>query len=177
MMPLSQRGFTLISALVYIGLLAIVSALLARLAADFLRLNAQGQVIGEVTDNAQRVLEVVTQEIQRSQAVYTPTSVLDVSPGQLSLVTTNQLPNDETVTWADIFVDDGRLYLKREGSNPELITSERVRVDNFVITHLDADPNHAAVRLSYTITFDSPDPALTIPVSLPITTTISPRAY
>lgn len=173
----TQAGLTLVSLIVYIGLLALIGALLARLTADFLRLNAQGQVIGEVTDNAQRVLEILTQESQRSVAVYTPTSTLSTHPGQLSFVTTNALPVDETVTYVDIYVDGGRLYLKREGSNAELITSERVRVDNFVITHLNTDPKHEAVRLSYTITFDSPDTSLTTPVSLPITTTISPRAY
>lgn len=174
---MNQRGFTLISALVYIILLAVVAAMLSRVAADFLRLNTQGQVIGEVTDNAQRVFEIMTQEIQRASAVYTPTSVFDTHPGQLSVVTTNNLPTDETVTYVDIFVDDGRLYLKREGSDPELITSQRVRVDNFVITHLNADPNHVAVRFSYTLTYDSPDTSLTTPVSLAITTTVATRAY
>lgn len=174
---MTQRGFTLISALIYIGLLAVVSAMLARLTADFLRLNIQGQIIGEVTDNAQRVLEVLTQEIQRADSVYTPTSTLNSHPGQLSLATTNQLPSDETITYADVFVDDERLYLKREGSPPELITSERIRVDNFVITHLNADPNHPAVRLQYTLTYDSPDTSLTTPVSVPITTTVTIRSF
>lgn len=174
---MKSKGFTLITALIYVALLAIVAALLARFAVSIIRTNTQAQLAGEVVDNAQRSLAIITQEIQQADSIYTPTSVLGAHPGQLSLATTQNLPSDENITYLDFYVDDEHLYLKREGAAAQLLTSERVKVSNLTFTHLYPTSEHSAVRIAATFTADVPDTALQTQTSISLTSTISLRTY
>lgn len=172
-----EKGLTLTSALVYIGLLALVAAMLARIAAGLVKTNTQGQIAGEVIDNAQHALAVITQEIQQADSLYTPTSVLAQHPGQLSLATTNNLPSDENITYVDFYVDDEHLYLKRESSAADLVTSERVKVSNLQFTHLNPTGEHSAVKIVATFTADVAAADIQTQTAVSLTNTVALRAY
>lgn len=174
---MQQAGFTLVTTLVYAALLALVAAALSRVAVSFIQAKTQSQLSGEVIDNAQRALAVVTAEIQQASGVYTPTSVLGTSPGQLSLATTLNLPADETITYVDFYVDDEHLYVKREGAAAALLTSARVKVSSLQFTHVNPTSEHQAIRITATFAADVPDSSLQTQTSLPVSSTVSLRAY
>lgn len=173
----SSKGLTLVSALVYIALLALVAAMLARITAGLIRTNTQGQLSGEVIDNAQHALAIITQEIQQADSVYAPTSVLNTHPGQLSLATTHDLPTDENITYLDFYLDDEHLYLKREGADAELVTSERVKVSNLQFTHLNPTGEHSAVRVAATFTADVAAADIQTQTAISLASTVALRAY
>lgn len=174
---MKSKGFTLIAALVYVALLALVAVVLARFASSIIRNQAQSQLAGEVIDNAQRALAIITQEIQQADSVYTPTSVLSAHPGQLSLATTNNLPADENITYLDFYVDDEHLYLKREGAIAALLTSARVKVSNLQFTHLNPTSAHQAIRIAATFSADVPGSDLQTQTAISLTSTVSLRKY
>lgn len=172
-----RAGLTLVSALVYIGLLALIAAMLARIAAGLIKTNTQAQLAGEIVDNAQHALGVITAEIQQADSVYTSTSVLATHPGQLSLATTHNLPSDENITYLDFYLDDEHLYLKREGGGAELVTSERVKVSNLQFTHLNPTGEHTAVRVAATFTADVAATDVQTQTAVSLTNTVALRAY
>ena len=174
---MKSKGLSLITTLVYVGLLALVLAVATRLTAGLLHANAQAQLAGEVIDNAQSALATITQEIQQADGVYTPTSLLNATPGQLSLATRHNLPTDETITYVDFYVDDQHLYVKREGSAGSLITSPRVKISHLEFTHLNSASPYPAVRIAATFAADVPDSKVVTQTSIALTKTISLRAY
>lgn len=173
----SSKGLTLITTLVYIALLALIIIVLTRLTAGLVHANAQARLAGEVVDSAQNALAAITSEIQQSSAVYTPTSVFNSNIGQLSLVTTHNLPTDETSTYIDFYVDDEHVYVKRDGSTTQLVTSARVKVTQLQFTHLNPTSAHPAIRITATFTADVPDTALQTQTEITLHRTVSLRAY
>lgn len=172
-----NKGLTLLTTLVYAALLAVIATLLARVAVSFIRANTLARLNGEVADSAQRALAQITQEIQQADRVYPPTSVFNTHPGQLSLVTTQNLPADEDITYLDFYIDDEHLYLKREGAAAALLTSQQVKVSHLTFTHLYPTGQHQAIRLNATFTADVPGSDVQTQTSLPLTSTISLRKY
>lgn len=159
---MKTNGFTLTGTMVYIALLAILASILISFLVRVVEFNSQGKTAGEVLDSASHSLTALIQEVQHAHALYAPTSTFDTHPGQLSLVTTRNLPTDESETYVDVYIDDERLYIKREGEAAELFSSERIRITNFTIEAISAsgtpDPDTArAVRLTLEVEPDIGD--------------------
>lgn len=171
-----SRGFTLIGALIYIASFAIIMVTVLTFLSSLIRFNAQSRSQGEVLDNARHALTVMTSDIRLASAVYTPTSTFASHPGQLSLATTQDLPSDETLTYVDFYLDDERLYVKREGSNAQLVTSERIKISNLTFTHLNQN-NVSSIQIALTAAFDSGDPAAVAKSSISLSTSATLRAY
>ena len=132
---------------------------------------------GEVLDNSASAMSVITQEIKHGSAIYTPTSVFDASPGQLSLETRNNLIATEDATFVDFYVDDGGLYVKREETDARLITSEKIKVESLIFTLLNSGSNHQAVRVSLTAYYDSPSAEIQQQSRVTLNSTVSFRSY
>lgn len=147
----SQSGLTLIEVMVYIVLLVLLGTTLTLFITQVVRRNAHAQATTRVLDNARSAMSLITQEVRQSNGLYTPTSVFDSSPGQLSLATALNTPTGETETYVDFYIDDQRLYRKRESQSAELITSEQVLVTDVTFTHLHQSSIAPAVRISMTV--------------------------
>jgi type II secretory pathway pseudopilin PulG len=147
----STNGFTFIEILIYTGLLAVIMFTLTTFATRVIRQNAHTQLTSQVLDNARGAMEAITREIRQSTGVYAPTSTFDTFPGQLSLSTTQSLPADEEVTYVDFYIDDERLYRKREGTPAELVTSEQVRVTNLTFDLLNESSATPAIQITLTV--------------------------
>lgn len=152
---LKENGFTLIEVLVYAALLAIVSLVILLFVNQLLGVNESTRRTRESLDNARRALETITQEIRHADSLYTPTSVFGTNPGQLSLVTTRDLPADEDLTYVDFYLDNNNLYLKREGQTDQLVTSEKVKVTNLTFTNNNVG-GEDAIRTAITVEHRDP---------------------
>ncbi|OGY25415.1 MAG: hypothetical protein A2Z24_02900 [Candidatus Woykebacteria bacterium RBG_16_44_10] len=170
-----SKGFTLIEMLVYAALLAIVSMVLVSFFIQVVNVTETSRRARESLDNARRSLDVIGQEIKHGVNVYTPTSTLGSSPGQLSLETTRDKPVGETSTYVDFYLDAGGIYLKREGPGAQLVTSEKVRVTNLVFTLLNSTTGTPAVRVELTAVYKDPISGPSNAVTLVSTTSL--RSY
>lgn len=166
-----KRGFTLIELMLYVSVCGMLLAAVGALLVWTLRSQAKSQAEHEVTFQALRVAEVITKEIQNAKSVYTPSSVFATHPSQLSLETSNALPQGEQNTYVDFFVCDSRICMKREGQNPLALTSEKLIVQNFVVrqvgkgAHIDLTLQMNPAKLSE------------YQAIIPITFSSSPRFY
>jgi hypothetical protein len=128
-------------------------------------------------DNARRVMYTISQEVAHASDVYIPTSLLSQSPGQLSLVTTRNLPSGELETYVDFFIDDGRLYMKREGETDALITSDQVRVEDIRFTYIGSATYGPGIQTQITVAYNTNNTADQAISRVTLVSSRSVRAY
>lgn len=171
-----KQGFTLIEVVIYIGLVAIIGIVLTSFATRMIRSNSNAQFTTEALNNARGAAGAITREIRHARGVYYPTSVFDTHPGQLSLATRENLPAGEKETYVDFYVDDNRLYLKRENEAAQLLTSQNVQVTNLVFTQLNTGVSASAVRVEITVAPDTQVADVATQSSVTLTTTAALRS-
>ncbi|OGH79089.1 MAG: hypothetical protein A2469_04625 [Candidatus Magasanikbacteria bacterium RIFOXYC2_FULL_40_16] len=173
----SGAGFSLVEMIMYVMIMAIVATMVAAFLPQLVRNNMYVQARSEVLGNIKSALETMSQEVRHASSVYTPTSVFDASPGQLSLETVRNAVAGEDYTFVDFFVDDGGLYVKKEGQVEQIIVSEKIQVESLTFTHLNSVDQHQAVRISITASFDTPSSEVQDQSRVTLTTTVSFRQY
>lgn len=171
-----MKGATLIETLVYLALFGIVASIVMVSMEQVIRFYSYTLIRGNATEYAQQAALLMKREVRHASSVYAPTSVFGASPGQLSLETTQNLPADESTTFVDFYLDNNRLFRKREGSSPELLVGGQFIVPRFVVTHLNQTSTSSAVRIELTVIHDSSDAEFRYG-STTITTTASLRSY
>lgn len=172
-----QAGLTLVEVLVYAALLAITTTVLIRFALQINQRTAVARTTSTVLSNAHGALTLLTREIQHANGVYDPTSVFDIHPGQLSLATYQNLPADEKETYVDFYIDDDRLYRKRESQPAELVTSENIRITNLTFTYLNQGSRTPAVQINLTAAPANTASPSASQSTITVTTSASFRAY
>lgn len=101
----------------------------------------------EVVSSITTALGAMRYEATFAKAVYAPTSVFGSAASQLSLRTGANPPAGEQVTFVDFYVDNGRLFMKREAENARALTNERVSVDWFRVVRLNPVPASESLRI------------------------------
>ena len=71
----NNEGFTLIEALIYIGVLSIMMLVIASFFLWIKKADTKAMVMEETLNNANKVMELIVYEIKTSQEIYQPTSV------------------------------------------------------------------------------------------------------
>lgn len=126
-----QKSFTLVEMLVYIGILGILVVAIFSFLIWSVRSNAKAKAMRETLYSARRAMEVMTYEIKEAER-YTPTSVFDVHPGQLSLETIKYLCQGEEISFIDFYLCGTQLCFKKESQEPIALTTDNVEVTNLV---------------------------------------------
>ena len=121
-----ERGFTIIEMVFYTAIVGIIGSVLTLFLLNSLKAYNKTQAIQHVFNNVNGSLRTITDEIKYARSIYTPTTILNSDSGQLSLETALNAPVGEPTTFADFYLDNGRIYEKREGSAAVALTSERV---------------------------------------------------
>lgn len=154
-MKTMNKGFTLIEALVYIAVLIMIASTLTAFIFWTIRANTKIEVKHEVLDNARRAMEIMTYETKEAKSVYTPTSIFDSNPGQLSLETTHNLPSGENTTYLDFYLCNQQLCLKRESANPVAITTDKTIIDSLVFSRILASTTET-MQINLSLRYNSP---------------------
>ncbi|MBI4134543.1 MAG: hypothetical protein HY471_00335 [Candidatus Sungbacteria bacterium] len=132
----ARRGFTLVEIIVYIGVFALVSVFLIRTLLVVHAAYRKLQSERDVASAARSAMTALSREIREAKSVYTPTSILNDPHGQVSLETSVAPVSAEAKNFADFYLDNGRLYVKREGAASFPLTSEAVEVQEFNVARL-----------------------------------------
>ena len=122
----SSRGFTIIEMVFYTAIVGMIGAVLTLFLFNSLKAYNKTQAIQHVFNNVNGSLRTITDEIKYARSIYTPTTVLNSDSGQLSLETALNTPAGEPTTFVDFYLDNGRIYEKREGLSAVPLTSERI---------------------------------------------------
>lgn len=131
-----RPGFTLFEMVMYVALCAVIALIMTQsligLATAYRRFALERDVVA----SARIAMETLSRETKQARSIYTPTSRFADASGQLSLETPLNPMTSETVSYADFYIDSGRLYVKREGDDAVALTLESVEVDEFTVTRL-----------------------------------------
>lgn len=151
----NKKGIALVELLVYIAIFAILIVSITLFAIAFIKTTTKSRIKKEVSLGTYSALKTMVYEIKRANSVYTPTGVFDSHPGQLSLETSQELPDGEEITYVDFYLDNDskKLYIKREGQNPQLLISENLKVTNLEFEHLASSLE--SVRINLTLEYDT----------------------
>ena len=150
----NKKGFTIVELIVYIAVFVILITTVTLFAMAFIKATTKSRIKKEVVSGAYSAIEAMVYEIKRANSVYAPTSVFDSHPGQLSLETSQELPEGEQVTYIDFYLDSDRLYLKRESQDPQLLISKNLKVTNLEFEHLASALE--SVRIDLTMEYNTP---------------------
>jgi len=169
----TSQGFTLIELLVYVVVLSVVVIIIMNIFLWVVRSNTKTRVIRETTDNVRIALDTMGLEIRQASSLYTPTMT---ASSQLSLVTTGNLPVDETSTYVDFFLCGTRLCIKRESQNPSAVTSDNVEVVNLDFSEVTTASTQS-VYIAIQVDYKNPNNKEELEASFTATSTTSMRSY
>jgi len=145
-----NQGFSLIELLLYVAIITIVISAIVGFGSWAIQVGTKTKVNSEVVNNARLAMDTMVYEIKKAHSVYTPTSVFNVHPGQLSLEQLNATTT-ESSSFVDFFLCDQAICLKREGSNAIAITSSRVRITNLIFKQLLNSASSPSIQIMFTI--------------------------
>lgn len=132
-----QKGFSLIEAVIYSGLLALVVSFVIYLALNIFNTYSKTIAQSEVMSNIQFAMDTITEETRFAKNIYTPTSAFGQDNGQLSVETQQNPPTGETTGFVDFYLDNGRIYMKKEGQTEIPITSNQTKINKLRFTYLN----------------------------------------
>lgn len=177
MLEKNKKGFTLVEMLMYVAIMVIVGSVMVVFIPQVTRKNAYIQAKGDVLDNMTSAMEIMAREIKNSSSVYASTTVFAVSPGQLSLETHYNTITTEDTTFVDFYVDNNRLYVKREEQAAELLVSDKIKITSLIFTNLNAGGNYPVIRITLTASYDSTSQEVAEQSRVTLTSTVSARDY
>jgi len=158
---MNKKGFTLIELVIYAAVFTIIAVMLTLFVFNLIKVQTKIRISKEVSESSQRAMEIMLWEIRHSQSVYTPTSIFDSSPGQLTLETSQNTPEGEETTYIDFYLaSDDQLYVKREGIEPEALAPKNIKINALIFNYLTTTgTNSIRIELSVSYRSASPKPA------------------
>ena len=169
----NQQGFTLVEMLVYIAIISIIVTVVVSALLWVVRSDTNAKAQRATADSTRNAMRIMTREIREAKDLYAPTMI---TPAQLSLETTANLPPGETSTYIDFFLCGTRLCFKRESQNPVALTSEDVEVTNIVFTEVTTNST-PSVQITLQVEYQNPGNKPELEVAMNATTTVSLRSY
>jgi type II secretory pathway pseudopilin PulG len=170
-----NNGFTLIELIVYVAAVSIVIGAIIIFAIWATRLGTKIKINYAISNNARRAMETMVYEIKKSRSAYTPTSIFATNPGQLSLQQVATTTPGEITTYVDFFKCGDGLCLKKEGAEPQALTSSQVKITNLIFTQiLNASTTSIQINLGVKSTLYSSDPRYETSINLISTATLPP---
>ena len=141
-----MRGYTLIEAIIYIAILAVLAVTFISLLFTMTRAYVNFRLTRDIVSSSSLALERMIGEIRRAEAVNV-SSALNIPLGQLVLDTTD---NSGSATTMDFFLSNGVLMIKEGSGAAASTTSARVTVDNLVFRQINT-PKSSAMKVEMTL--------------------------
>ncbi|PIP23015.1 MAG: hypothetical protein COX37_00895 [Candidatus Nealsonbacteria bacterium CG23_combo_of_CG06-09_8_20_14_all_39_17] len=151
-----KNGFTLIEALAYMAVLALIISAILPFFLWAVHINAKSNAVREVSDNIRRSMETITYEIKEAKGVYSLTSVFSSDSGQLSLETAHFLPAGEEASYIDFYLCGSQICLKEESQSPIAITSNKVKVTKLEFIPLFISSDISSIQVIIGLEYDAP---------------------
>lgn len=128
---IKNNGFTIIEMVVYIALVSILLTVLFNVISFTFKSNNRLVAWSKVNSDTHSAIDRMTYEITNSQYIYLPTSNFSTTPdGQLSIVTEVNLSTNEQKAYIDFYLENGTIFLKKDGQSPVALTSADVSVSS-----------------------------------------------
>lgn len=143
-----RHGISLIEALVYVGLIGIISVSIIYSTIQITSTYQRARVQREVLSNARLMMETLTKKIAYSQEVYAPASRFNSNNGQLSLITPTDTLPQHTAAYVDIWTDGNRLLIREEGRATTTLSSATVQITQFRLNRIFQGLGREAIQIT-----------------------------
>ena len=157
-------GFTLLEAVLYVGFLGVISVMIVNFMLQISNTYHILRAEREVVSNARLVLERIEKTVAQSSEIYSPTSYFNANLGQLSLLVGDASDPNHPAFYTDFWVDNGRLWTRREGQNAIPVSAASVKIDYFYLESIIQRLDREAVKMTLRVSYNSP-------INLPIAST------
>lgn len=138
----------MVEIVIYVALLGVVavfaSNFMIHVADSYQRSRAEREVLA----NARLLAEAVSRSVAEAREIYSPTSRFNDSGGQLSLVTATNPPAEHETAYEDFYLDNGRLYNRKEGGGEIPLSASSVRVTKFYLERIGQALGREAVKMT-----------------------------
>ncbi|MFH1401475.1 MAG: type II secretion system protein [Parcubacteria group bacterium] len=168
-----KEGFTLMEVLAYISVLVVIISCVISLLFWAVGSASKSKALREVSDNSRRAFEVMDYEIRAARSVYTPTT----NSTQLSLETTEYLPEGEKSSYLDFYVSDDVLYMKKESHDPIPLTSDNVEIKKIFFSQISTTSTVPSIQVGLEISYKNPSNRPEYSAAIQATSTFSFRNY
>lgn len=132
-----QEGFSLVEIIIYTGLLAMIVSFVIYFTLSIFSAYNKTIAQSEVMSNIQFAMDTITEETRFAKNIYTPTSAFNQDNGQISVETQQNPPSGETTGFIDFYLDNGRIYVKKEGQMETPITSNQAKINKLKFIYLN----------------------------------------
>lgn len=114
----------------YAGIVGIVATSVISFSVWMLRMQGSVESQNRALLEGERAMTAISREIRGALDVYESTSVLEMSPGQISLKTTRSVPEGDPFTYVDVYLCQSKVCVKREGQDPVAVSSQDATVEH-----------------------------------------------
>lgn len=146
---MKQKGYTLIEIVIYVAILAALSALVINTIIIMFSAFAKARLSQRIAIDGETALERLTRETRLASSVNDGQSVLDIN---LSVLALNSVKSaiDPAPVLKRFFVSDNRLVLQENSDPPVYLTSPKSAVSQFLISKI-ATAKSEAIKISLTV--------------------------
>ncbi|MFH1129389.1 MAG: hypothetical protein V1686_01480 [Patescibacteria group bacterium] len=155
--PAGRQAFTIIELLMYLSVFVILITVITVFAITSIKTVHKNQTKKEVSSAAYSIMRLMLLEIKTATSVYNPTSLFNTNLGQLSLETTTGLPVGERLSYVDFYFDDNNdFYLKRDGQEPQLLISDKLKVTSLEFLYIASISE--SIKINLTVEYNTTNP-------------------
>ncbi|OGZ96471.1 MAG: hypothetical protein A2847_00285 [Candidatus Sungbacteria bacterium RIFCSPHIGHO2_01_FULL_50_25] len=147
------RGTTLLEIVIYAALFGIIAVIISNFLIQVVNTYTITRAEREVLSNGRLLLETLTKTIAEAQEIYTPTSAFNKDLGQLSLMTRTGVPTEHQTAYVDFWIDNGRMWMRKEGAAAVPLSAASVRVSKFRLERISQGLSRDAVKLTLQVDF------------------------
>lgn len=148
-----KQGITLLEIVIYVAIFGIIAVIISNFLIQVVRAYNIARAEREVISNGRLLLETVTKSIAEAQEIYSPTSVFANDTGQLALATKSGVEPEHQTTYVDFWIDNGRLWMKKEGSSAIPLSGVSVRVSKFRLDRISQGLGRDAVKITMRVDY------------------------
>ena len=127
-----KKGFSLIETILYVGVFGILVVVISQLAVGTITNYKDSKAKDGLVSSANEIFGFFLKETKNSDSIYLERSVFDSSSGFLSLISPFQFGDEVGSSgYVDLYVSEGKVWLKRGGETAMALTSDDVEVTRF----------------------------------------------
>lgn len=149
-----NSGLSLIEVIIYVAILGVVAVAVSNFLIQISSTYRKALAEREVISNSRLILERIIGLTTEAKEIYTPTSDFVSDLGQLSLLTKIEPLAGHQNSFVDFWVDNGRLWTRKEGQEPEAISAPSVRVTKFKLERI-SQGNYEAVKIILKVDYNT----------------------
>lgn len=146
-------GYTLVEALIYLAILAIIITAVMGITVSMIKALAEVRANQALSLSAQSSLELIVRQVRAAETIVVEESVFGVNPGRLFL---ESVSADESLITYDFYVSGDKILLSTDGAAGVSLLNENVIVDSFIVRYFSGT-NSEGVRAELEVRSNKPN--------------------